>query len=151
MANKKTIPSFKEENICWDMGITTVIGLDEVGRGAFAGPITAAGVIYKSDFTHDLLKEIKDSKKLTPKKRENLAIFIKNNSIWVLESVSIEFINKYGIGEANKEVFRKVLRKLTVLDRNYFILIDGFDLKIPNCKSIINGDNISLSIASASV
>lgn len=133
------------------MGISSVIGLDEVGRGAFAGPITAAGVIYPINFKHDLLGEIRDSKKLTPVKRELLSKFIKQNSTWVIESVSVEYINKFGIGEANKRAFAKVLNKLIKLDKNHFILVDGFRLGIPNHKAIINGDNISISIASASI
>ena len=151
MQLKLNKPTFKEEETCWDMGITSVIGLDEVGRGAFAGPITAAGVIFPINFKHELLSEIRDSKKLTSKKREILSEFIKENSRWTIKSVSVDFINKHGIGEANKEVFSKVLKKLTINDRNHFILVDGFNLQIPNQKSIINGDNISMSIASASI
>lgn len=151
MAKKKIQPSFKEENICWDMGISSVIGLDEVGRGSFAGPITAGGVIFKPNFKHELLQEIRDSKKLSPKKRQILSEFVKENSTWTIQSVDVEFINEYGIGEANKEVFKKVIEKLTIGNRNYFILADGFDLRIPNQKAIINGDNISISIASASI
>lgn len=133
------------------MGITSVIGIDEVGRGAFAGPITAAGVIYPINFKHGLLQEIRDSKKLSPIKREKLSKFVKENSKWVIESISVEFINKYGIGEANKRAFIKVLNSLIKLDKNHFILVDGFRLSLPNHKAIINGDNISLSIASASI
>ena len=151
MVLQKTKPSFKIENKHWDLGIQDVIGIDEVGRGAFAGPITAAGVIFKPHFTHEKLTEIRDSKKLSPKKREELSIFIKENSIWAIESVDIEHINKYGIGSANQKVIRKVLSKLMPRSSNYFILIDGFDLGIPRQQGIVNGDNLSISIASASI
>jgi len=151
MATKTIPPSFKIEQYYWNKEINIVIGLDEVGRGAFAGPITAAGVIYKPDFKHEKLYEIRDSKKLSAKKREELSEFIKENSTWNIESVDLDIINKKGIGAANQLVFRKVLSKLLPRNEKYFILADGFDLKIGNQRGIIQGDNISLSIASASI
>lgn len=125
--------------------------MDEVGRGAFAGPITAAGVIFKPRFKHEKLSKIRDSKKLSAKNREELSIFIKENSMWAIESVELDFINKNGIGLANQLVFRKVLSKLLPRNEKYFILVDGFDMGIGNHKGILKGDSISLSIASASI
>ena len=149
----KTKPHFSEENLCWQSGIDHVIGMDEVGRGAFAGPIVAAGVIYKPNLKSDFLDKVNDSKLLNPKLREELSIIIKENSIWEIATVDINFINKFGIGKANREVFNKVIEKLLLRLKtdNYFLLIDGFNLNIPKQKSIINGDKISLSIASASI
>lgn len=149
----KTKPSFKEEEDCWKYGIDHVIGLDEVGRGAFAGPIVAAGVIYKRNFQHKYLDKVNDSKLLKPKVREELSILIKENSIWTIESVDLDFINKFGIGRANYEVLSKVLLTLRskIDSENYFAIVDGFDLKIKKQKAIIKGDSISLSIASASI
>ena len=144
-------PSFKVEQYYWNRNINKVIGMDEVGRGAFAGPIIAAGVIYSPHFTHELLSEIRDSKKLSAKRREELSIFIKENSKWSIESVELDFINKEGIGAANQKVFRKVLSKLIPKREKYFILVDGFDMRIGNQKGILKGDSISLSIASASI
>ena len=57
-----TKPSFNLESGYWNTGIQTVIGLDEVGRGAFAGPIVAAGVIYSPNFKSDFLNRVNDSK-----------------------------------------------------------------------------------------
>ncbi|EKD85812.1 MAG: hypothetical protein ACD_37C00603G0008 [uncultured bacterium] len=153
MAMMKTKPSFNEERFYWNFGIDHVIGLDEVGRGAFAGPIVAAGVIFKPNFKHDFLNKVNDSKLVRPKLREELSVLIKANSVWAIESVDIEFINKYGIGKANFEVLNKVMKKLvTKLNSiNYFAIVDGFDLKIKKQKAIIRGDTISLSIASASI
>ncbi len=144
-------PTFSEEQIFWNSNINHVIGLDEVGRGAFAGPIIAAGVIFKPNFRHDFLDLVNDSKLVKPKLREELSELIKANSIWAIEGVDLEFINKFGIGKANFEVFRKVLGKLLANLPNHFILVDGFDLKIPNQKAIIKGDQKSLSIAAASI
>lgn len=149
----KTKPSFKEENYYWDFGINHVIGLDEVGRGAFAGPIVAAGVIYKPSFKHDFLEKVNDSKLLKPQLREELSEIIKENSTWTIESVDLDFINKFGIGRANYEVLSKVFLNLIkkVNSENYFAIVDGFDLKVKKQKAIIRGDTISLSIASASI
>ncbi len=146
-----TRPTFTEEIISWTQGIENVIGLDEVGRGAFAGPIVAAGVIFKPNFEHEFLEKVNDSKLLKPKIREELSELIKANSVWSIESVDLDFINNFGIGKANFEVFRKVLDKLLANLPNHFILVDGFDLKIPKQKAIIKGDQKSLSIAAASI
>lgn len=149
----KTKPSFKEESYYWSFGINHVIGLDEVGRGAFAGPIVAAGVIFKPNFQHEFLEKVNDSKLLSPKLREELSILIKENSIWTIESVELDFINKFGIGQANYEVLSKVLLQLIskIKTDNYFAIVDGFDLNIKKQKAIIRGDTLSLSIASASI
>ena len=152
-------PSFKEEAKLWSSNIDYVIGLDEVGRGAFAGPIVAAGVVYKPNFKHKFLDKVNDSKLLKPKLREELAELIKLHSLFYeIQSVDISFINKYGIGKANIAVFRKVLKSMlkNFNDLNHFILIDGFHGKylpggIRKQKAIIKGDQKSLSIASASI
>lgn len=157
MVKKK--PHFSEEKIHWDNNINYVIGLDEVGRGAFAGPIVAAGVIYSPNLEHPFLREVNDSKLLKPKQRELCSELIKQYAThWTIESIDIAYINKHGIGKANTAVFRKVLNKLisSINDSNYFILIDGFHKKylpggIKKQKGIVKGDQKSLSIASASI
>lgn len=151
MVKKK--PNFSEEKFYWSQGIESVFGLDEVGRGAFAGPIIAAGVIYKPNFEANFLKFINDSKLLKANLREELSLLIKENSIWSIQVVEIDFINKYGIGKANFEVFKKVISDLiNKIDKNeHFILADGFNFNILNSKAITKGDQKSLSIASASI
>ncbi len=148
-----TKPSFREEEYYWGFGIDNVIGLDEVGRGAFAGPIVAAGVIYKPGFKADYLSKVNDSKLLSPKVRVELSKYIKENSIWTIEEVDLNFINKFGIGRANSLVLVNVFTKLInrIKSDNYFAIVDGFDLKVKKQKPIIRGDSISLSIASASI
>jgi len=154
-----TKPTFDEEDFYWQSGITHVVGLDEVGRGAFAGPIVAAGVIYSPNFKHKFLEKVNDSKLLKPKLREELSELIKQYSLfYTIESVEIDYINVHGIGKANIAVFRKVLKTMlkNFNDLNHFILIDGFHCKnlpggIKKQKAIIKGDRKSLSIASASI
>ena len=69
-------------------------GIDEAGRGCLAGPVTAAAVILKANFKHDL---IDDSKKLSKIKREELSKIIKENSI----AYSIQFVDSRKIDEVN--------------------------------------------------
>ncbi|OGH11457.1 MAG: hypothetical protein A3B38_01430 [Candidatus Levybacteria bacterium RIFCSPLOWO2_01_FULL_36_13] len=152
-------PSFKEEKIHWSKGIDYVIGIDEVGRGAFAGPIVAAGVIFSNKINASLLNRINDSKLLNYSAREECAEVIKDNALfWAVEEIDIAYINKYGIGKANSAVFRKVLKKISknIKSSNYFILIDGFHRKylpggLSRQQGIVKGDQKSLSIASASI
>jgi len=154
-----TKPSFEEEKLYWKSGIDFVIGLDEVGRGAFAGPIVAAGVVFDRNVNTKFVRGVNDSKLINPRLREELSEIIKANSIFAIESVEIDYINKNGIGKANSAVFRKVLRSLIMnfeQKSNYFILIDGFHKKylpggIKKQKGIVKGDQKSLSIAAASI
>ncbi len=61
-----------------------IIGIDEVGRGCLAGPICAVAVLYKNTAEeNELLKEVKDSKKLTAKKREEIFDTLQDKFIWV--------------------------------------------------------------------
>lgn len=143
-------PSFKEEQLLWSKGIVNIAGVDEVGRGAFAGPIVAAAVILPSNFE---IRNINDSKKLTPSQREELCEYILSNAICVsIEEVSVDIINKLGIGKANQIALINSLQKLK--EKFQFALIDGFiikDLDLDLQKAIIKGDSISVSIAAASI
>src|SRR6266705_933369 len=65
------IPTFDKEKALWDKGLQLIAGVDEVGRGCFAGPVTAAAVILPQNF--NATNEINDSKLLSAKKREELA------------------------------------------------------------------------------
>ncbi len=145
-----TQPSFKEEQLLWSQGFLHVAGVDEVGRGAFAGPIVAASVILPPNFE---IKNINDSKKLTPKQREELNEYIQANAICVsIEEVSVNVINELGIGKANQLAFINSLKKLK--EKFNFALVDGFlikDLDLKLQRAIIKGDSISVSIAAASI
>lgn len=156
----KTIkPSFEEETALWNRGVEFVIGMDEVGRGAFAGPIVAAGVVFSSNQNVNILCDVNDSKLLSPTARRQCAKIIKKTALlWTIESVDVSFINKFGIGKANVSVFRKVVKNLLLYIKkdSYAILIDGFHQKylpggIKKQKAIIKGDQKSISIAAASI
>jgi len=156
-------PSFEEEQILWNNGYEHVIGLDEVGRGAFAGPVVVAAVVFpKSILTekNPLLFAITDSKLLLPKKREQLATYISSTCLFSsISTVSVAVINKIGIGKATNVAFRNVLADAcSILDPlRIFALIDGFGIPYSKkCnhlrqKAIIKGDRLSYSIAAASI
>ena len=142
-------PSFKEEQLLWDRGLNYIAGVDEVGRGAFAGPLVAASVVLPKKFKTN---GIKDSKLLTSKKREILSEYIiKNALFYSISEVDVEFINKYGIGEATHKGLKESVELLK--KQCDFVLVDGFKIKNykKKQKAIIHGDLLSVSIAAASI
>lgn len=142
-------PSFKYEKYYWDKGFSKVIGLDEVGRGAFAGPVVAAGVILPKNFK---INGIKDSKLLSYLKRVELSEYIQKNALsYVISEVSIEYINKFGIGKATEKAFIDCIDKIENFD---MALIDGYKINgidVNKQEGIIRGDQLSVSIAAASI
>ncbi len=146
-----TYPTFDEENLLWKKGYKHIAGVDEVGRGCFAGPVVTAAVILPDNFTS--IKPINDSKVLSPKIRKELAGVIKQQAIaFAISEVSVKVINNIGIGKSTQQSFRQAIKNLA--KRPDFILIDAFyiqHLSRKNQKPIIHGDGISISIAAASI
>lgn len=144
-------PTFDEENILWNNGITHVAGVDEVGRGAFAGPVVTAAVILPRDFPVDI--GIHDSKLVKKEKREELAEIIKENAVsYAITEVCVPCINEEGIGKSTQKSFRHSIMNLSIPPD--FILMDAFFITgiTPDIqKPIIKGDQKSLSIAAASI
>ena len=143
-------PSFDEEKFLWEKGYNFIAGLDEVGRGAFAGPVVAAAVILPRRFK---INGINDSKKLSSKKRKILSDYIKQNALYYfISEIGLGYINKHGIGKATNKAFLDCIEKL---DSKFdFLLIDGYKLKNFDSKlqkGIIHGDSLSVSIAAASI
>lgn len=139
------------EKSYWDQGLEFVCGVDEVGRGCFAGPVVVGAVIFPKN--GNIPVGIADSKLLTPKKREQLAEMIKKYAqFWAVEEVGVEVINKVGIGKATQIAFYNVVKKLKPFPD--FILIDAFQIKNidpQKQRALIGGDRISVSIAAASI
>ncbi len=146
-----TKPTFDKEQLLWKKGYKHVAGVDEVGRGCFAGPVVAAAVILPQEFPS--LDQINDSKLLSPKLRHNLSEIIKKHALaYAISEVSVAIINKLGIGKATQLAFKNSVTKLSIQPN--FILIDAFyikSLKRKNQKAIIHGDGLSISIAAASI
>lgn len=145
------LPTFDEEQHLWNTGYRYIAGIDEVGRGCFAGPVVSAAVILPPKFPQNV--GVKDSKLLTAGNREVLATIIKQHAIaYAIAEVGVSMINKHGIGKATQMSFRKTIRLLPI--KPDFILIDAFYIRRinrQNQKAIIHGDNKSISIAAASI
>lgn len=144
-------PNFNEENFLWRQGIRYIAGVDEVGRGCFAGPVVAAAVILPDDF--NATDEINDSKLLSPEKRKELDKIIRKYCIaYSIAEISTEIINIVGIGKATQKAFRKAIKNLEI--KPEYVLIDAFyinNLSRKKQKAIIHGDGKSISIAAASI
>lgn len=147
------LPDFSHEYSLWQKGFT-VVGIDEAGRGAFAGPLSVGGVILNPAYEKELMVlGINDSKLLSSKKRDFLFDeIIKFSLAWHVELIPVNIINEIGIGKATVLGMEKVEKKLSKSAKNSFLLIDAFTLPdIKNQKGIIHGDRISISIAAASI
>ncbi|MBU79635.1 MAG: ribonuclease HII [Flavobacteriales bacterium] len=128
--------------------IHPLAGVDEVGRGTLAGPVVAAAVIL--DFKN-LPDDINDSKKVSKKNREIISTKILENSITSIGHATVEEIDDINILRASLLAMKRAVEGLSKKPK--LVLIDGNhipDIKIES-KSIIKGDNKSLSIAAASI
>ena len=150
------MPDFSLEE---SLGLSTsavIVGVDEVGRGPLAGPVTAAAVfVDRQKITLDLSTKIDDSKKVPQKKRATISKQIEDMAITGIGWASSGEIDQLNILEATMIAMQRAvlsLRKQIILDPDY-ILIDGN--KVPSfdfpSKAIVRGDEKSLSIAAASI
>ena len=97
-----------------------IAGVDEVGRGSLIGPVYAAAVVLNKSINKKLLK---DSKKLTKKKREIIFKYIKKNSIWATGKASVKEIEKINILQASLLAMERAIKKLKKKPK--LILVDG--------------------------
>jgi ribonuclease HII len=137
-------------------GYKNIAGLDEVGRGPLAGPVLAVAFMIK-DYKNNKFKKVKDSKKLSPKQRNEIYnLLINNKNIkWGIGRVSEKIIDKINILEATKKAMIKAvkdLEKKNKLKINYLIIDGNFSIKteIPQ-ESVIKGDSKIFSCAAASI
>lgn len=175
------LPDFSFEKRLHKQGYRLIAGVDEVGRGCFAGPVVAGAVILDkrwvtrvgephgrgpvlvsrrkgrgADERQDPPPIINDSKKLSPKRREIADKWIRKNAeAYGIGVASVSQINRLGIKKATEIAFRKAIKNCEVqID---YLLIDAFyipyvkGLRRKNQKPIIKGDTKSLSIAAASI
>ena len=97
-----------------------IAGVDEVGRGSLIGPVYAAAVVLNKSINKKLLK---DSKKLTKKKREIISKYIKKNSLWATGKASVKEIEKINILQASLLAMERAIKKLKKKPK--LILVDG--------------------------
>jgi ribonuclease HII len=131
-------------------GYRLIAGVDEVGRGALAGPVVAAAVILNPEAP--LPEGLDDSKKLTARARERIAAELRESALcYAVGQIEPDEIDRINILEATRRAMLDALTRLS--PRADFVLIDALQLKecrLPQ-QSIIRGDSISASIAAASV
>ena len=136
------------EKKCLDAGYKYICGVDEVGRGPLAGPVTCTAIIMPLD---DLIQGVNDSKKVSKNKRIKLYDIIMEKAIAV-NTVSYDNhqIDEMNILEATKACMKDAIMGLSV--KPDIVLVDALKLDIPyKTMGIIKGDALSYSIASASI
>lgn len=138
------------EEAVYNQGSQFVGGLDEAGRGPLAGPVVAAVCILPRGM---LIPHVNDSKKLSPQIRQQLFQQITTDpsimyGIGIIESEEIDRLN---IFQATIQAMLQALEKLII--QPDYLLVDGLKLPHPTipCQKIIKGDQLSLSIAAASI
>jgi ribonuclease HII len=137
------------ENRAQQQGFVQIAGVDEAGRGPLAGPVVAAAVILPDSF---VLPGLTDSKKLSPKRREQLFPRIREQAV----AIGVGILSAAEIDELN--ILQATLRAMTLALQRLripadFVLVDGISpipLALPQ-QTIKQGDSRSLSIAAASV
>ncbi|MFC1984587.1 ribonuclease HII [Chloroflexota bacterium] len=146
------MPSFTEEKILEAQGYQYIAGIDEAGRGSLAGPVVAAAVILPCLVGTSLLNQVKDSKQLSPAKRELLFHHIHEVAVSIgVGTVHHRIIDAEGIIKATRSAMKLAVDQLSPPPE--FLLIDYVRLPgvpLPQ-KGITNGDNLCFSIACASI
>jgi ribonuclease HII len=145
-------PNLDHENELRSQGYKLVAGIDEVGRGALAGPVVAGAIILPHPVRLTWFELIRDSKELNHKKRETLFDFIVKEALAVgIGIVSPQVIDSINILKATKLAMMQAVEKLP--RQPSFLLIDRVTLSqcpIPQ-RGITRGDKLCLSIACASI
>ncbi|MGC8460963.1 MAG: ribonuclease HII [Candidatus Dormibacteria bacterium] len=120
-----------------------ICGIDEVGRGAFAGPLVACGVVFPASYVNP---DLRDSKELSPARRTELATVVKRDALsyWIVE-VPSQDIDAHGVGWANRTAFESIL---DALEADVFIC-DG-NLKLASTKTWISLPKADQLITAAS-
>lgn len=133
------------------LGAECIAGVDEVGRGPFAGPVVCAAVIMPLD-AENLIDGVDDSKKVKEERREQLAALIRERAVaYMICEESPETIDEINILEATKRCMKRAVEGLSVqpdivfVDGNFRIRID-----LPQ-QNIVRGDALSYSIGAASI
>lgn len=141
-------PGLRLERQLWEAGHDVVVGVDEVGRGSWAGPLTVAAVVPPVDTR---LYKIRDSKMLTPAEREVMGARItKWARAWGVGHASVQECDQLGMSLAQKLAARRAIDALDLQPDH--VLVDGrWDFVGGPTTMIVKGDAVSVSIAAASI
>lgn len=152
--NTQCLPSLQFEGPLWQSGLRHIAGLDEAGRGAWAGPVTAAAVILPSEDPDICLKlsAVRDSKLMSAVERAHWFDIIKHEALyWGIGFADNQEIDQLNILRATRLAMARALEQLPVAPEYLLLdalLLPAFDL--PQT-ALVKGDRLSLSIAAASV
>ena len=153
--NMRVDPDTVFESELWNSGLLYVAGLDEAGRGALAGPVAVGAVILPNDKTllSSTLAGARDSKQLTPLKRDSLAPRIREVAVeWAVGFAEPHEIDMQGIVRATRLAAIRALHQFTITPQ---YLLTDFRLELPQLDisqtSLVKGDAHCLSIACASI
>lgn len=141
------------EQDLWQQGYSAVAGIDEAGRGAWAGPVSAGAVILPADDgILEKLQGVRDSKLMTPAEREAMFdVITANAATWAVGEADAAEIDRIGILNATKNAMKRAVEGLAVSPDHLLIdYVRLHDVTIPQI-GIKHGDRLSLSIACASV
>jgi ribonuclease HII len=142
-------PDFAEEHVLWQRGYRHVAGIDEVGRGCLAGPVTAAAVILPPDWQP---KGLRDSKLLKPEERRRLDLEIRAHALaFSVAFVSAELIDRINILQATLLAQTLAAARLTI--RPDALLLDAVTLpEVPvHQRALVSADRLCASVAAASI
>lgn len=148
-ALRGSAPGTNLERRAWEAGYTTVVGVDEVGRGAWAGPLTVGAVMVPRDRR---LYKVRDSKMLTENEREVMYDrIVAWAEAWAVGHVTPEECDRLGMSEAQRLAARRAIERLGV--RPDRVLVDGsWDFVGGGiAETLVRGDSLSVSIAAASI
>ena len=150
---KTTAPSLQYERVLWQQGVKGIVGIDEVGKGAWAGPLTVVAAVIPQD---KRIYKVRDSKLLKEDERESLYSRISEwCKSWSVGHASNDECDELGMSGAQKLAVQRAIEGLSIKGDHF--LIDGkWDfvghlVGVDNVTKIIKGDTKCLSIASASV
>jgi ribonuclease HII len=142
-------PDFSRE----DPNLGIVAGIDEAGRGPLAGPVVAASLyVPPENRQHPVWKEVHDSKKLTPIKREILFPIICSQAVFGIGLARADEIDELNILQATFLAMRRAIEHMNLIP--HIVLIDGNRLPphLPcHGQTLVRGDSLSVSIAAASI
>lgn len=139
------------ENKLITAGITLIAGVDEAGRGACAGPLVVAAVILNDPQSKELI-DVRDSKELSPSKRETLFdVIIRNSKHHAIIEISSHEIDRIGLHRANLEGMRRAISALG--EEPQYVLTDGYEIEGLSSPSLAvwKGDQVAISISAASI
>lgn len=142
-------PTAKLEKEYQEQGYQLIAGLDEAGKGAWAGPVVSAAVVLPDKTS---LPHLNDSKLLSHKQREELFLLVKGQAIaWGVGVVDAYLVDEIGLAEAHRQSMRLAVKELGM--KPNLLLVDGTGIKQLGIKAecIVKGDQKVRCIAAASI